>query len=242
MRCRCWTAAQMAVMTDREVPMQSSSHERPLSVSVFMGRMRWAAPQAMAQVTTTAQFAQCLARVEACEREGQMCWLKAAVRSATQAAGRGGREAATPAQFPSAASSVVFAERLQRMSSGAHALNAGEAARAGRLVMKGMPWLADQVAWLPNSAPRPMMTAARKASWAGLEELRWRGGICGLRRDLVLILADSEDACCREKEGGRGEGRADLGVAGESGETGVVPGACTYRGITMSRAAGAGGD
>jgi hypothetical protein len=95
---------------------------------------------------------------------------------------------------------------------------------------------------LPNSAPRPMMTAARKASWAGLEELRWRGGICGLRRDLVLILADSEDACCREKEGGRGEGRADLGVAGESGETGVVPGACTYRGITMSRAAGAGGD
>jgi hypothetical protein len=65
--------------------MHISSHEIALSVSVAIGRMSARAPQAKAQVTTTAQLGQCLARVEAWDREGQMCVLKASVKSATEA-------------------------------------------------------------------------------------------------------------------------------------------------------------
>ena len=42
--------------------------------------------------------------------------------------------------------------------------NAGEVARAGRFVRKGMPVLADQVARFPKPPPRPMITEARKTS------------------------------------------------------------------------------
>jgi hypothetical protein len=62
--CLFWTAAQMAVMTERGVPMHNSSHEIALSVSVAIGRISARAPQAKAQVTTTAQLGQCLARVD----------------------------------------------------------------------------------------------------------------------------------------------------------------------------------
>ncbi len=55
----------MPVMTERGVPMHNSSHEIALSVSVAIRRMSARAPQAKAQVTTTAQLGQCLARVEA---------------------------------------------------------------------------------------------------------------------------------------------------------------------------------
>ena len=60
----------MAVMTERGVPRQRSSHVRALSyvklsMSVCMGRMRWTMFQAMAHVTTTAQLLWCLDRVEA---------------------------------------------------------------------------------------------------------------------------------------------------------------------------------
>jgi hypothetical protein len=63
--CRFWIADQMLEMTDRGVPMQSSSQDRALSVFVDIGRMRPTAFQAMAHVITTAQLAQYLAREEA---------------------------------------------------------------------------------------------------------------------------------------------------------------------------------
>jgi hypothetical protein len=60
----------MAVMTERGVPRQRSSHDRPFRVSGDIGRMRCTAPHATAHVTTTAQLSQCLALVEGWEREG----------------------------------------------------------------------------------------------------------------------------------------------------------------------------
>jgi hypothetical protein len=89
--CLFCMADQIAV-TGRGVPMQRSSQVRALRMSVCMGRIRAGAPHASAQVTTTAQFAQCLPLVDAWERDGQMCVLKAAVRSAMEVAGAERRE------------------------------------------------------------------------------------------------------------------------------------------------------
>jgi hypothetical protein len=123
----------MAVITERGVPMHSNSHERALRVSVAMGRMRARAPQARAQVTTTAQLGQCLARVEAWDRDGQMCVLKAAVKSATEVAAlEAVRRGATPTQFPSACSKAVLAEVLRRISSESMPWKAGESASSAR--------------------------------------------------------------------------------------------------------------
>ena len=63
---------QIAIMTERDVPMQSSSQVKAFRMSVGMGRMLSTICQAMAQVTTTAQLLQFLVRDEAIEREGQM--------------------------------------------------------------------------------------------------------------------------------------------------------------------------
>ena len=60
------------MMTERGVPMHSSSQVIALRMSVGMGRICDNSPQAMAQVTTTAQLLQFLVRDEAMEREGQM--------------------------------------------------------------------------------------------------------------------------------------------------------------------------
>ncbi len=79
-RCRFWIAAQMAVMTDRGVPMHRSSQVMAFNKYVGMGRMRSTAPQAIAQVTTTAQLSQCLERVLGCDREGQTCWSRCPLR------------------------------------------------------------------------------------------------------------------------------------------------------------------
>ena len=81
---RFWTAAQMVVMTERGVPMHSSSQMMALRMSVGVGRMCARSPQVMAQVATTAQFSQCWERVDGRERDGQTCWLKAAMSPSTE--------------------------------------------------------------------------------------------------------------------------------------------------------------
>ena len=144
--------------------MQRSSQERALRTSTVMGRIAETMPQAIAQVTTTAQLTQCLLRVEGREREGQMCVLKAAVRAATDVGAVGCRARGTFAQFPSAVSRAVRAEVLRRMVSVSTAANAGEPATSDRLVTKGIPALRDQRARLPKPAPRPLITEERKAS------------------------------------------------------------------------------
>jgi hypothetical protein len=139
-------ADQMAVMTAREVPMQSSSQVRPLRVSVSIGRMQCTMRQAMAQVTTTAQLLQFLPREEAADREGQMWVLNAAVRPATVVGMAADAWAIVAVQFPSAASKTVLAEVFNSISVGLQAAKAGEPAREDRLVTKGIPALCDQEA------------------------------------------------------------------------------------------------
>ncbi len=67
------------------------------------------------------------------------------------------------------------------------AAKAGEPAREDRLVTKGIPALCNQEAWLPNSAPSPMITEERKAAYVGLTLLR-RGGW----HDACSLWADAE--------------------------------------------------
>ncbi len=55
------------------VPMHRSSQERPFRISVAIGRIRCAAPQATVQVTRTAHLAQCFERVEAWDLDGCRC-------------------------------------------------------------------------------------------------------------------------------------------------------------------------
>ena len=118
----------------------------------------------MAQGTTTAQFGQCLALVEACDREGQMCVVKASVRSTTDEATLVAvRPGATPPQFPSASSSAVLAEALCVIISVSTPEKAGESANSAKFRTKGMPTLADHLAWLPCPAPSSRVTEARKA-------------------------------------------------------------------------------
>ena len=81
------------------------------------------------------------------------------------------------AQFPSAFSKAVLAEVFRRITAGSQASKAGDAASADRLATKGMPALWDQVAWLPYSAPSPMITDERKAACVGLTWFRRGGGM-----------------------------------------------------------------
>ena len=95
-------ADQMAVMTKREVPMQSSSQVRPFRVSVCMGRMQCTIRQAVAQVITAAQLLQFFPRDEAADNDGQMSVVNAAGRLATEVGMDWAALAMAAAQLPSA--------------------------------------------------------------------------------------------------------------------------------------------
>jgi hypothetical protein len=175
-----------------------------------MGRMRASSPRAIAQVTTTAQFGQCLARVEACDLEGQMCVLKASVRSATDEAAlvavRPGH-CATPRQFPSASSSAVLAEVLSRITSTSMPEKAGESATSAEFRTNGMPTLADHLARLPCPAPSARVTEARKAMWAGSGRFTRRG----------CMTADTRRVARWGNEGSVGEATSALVAIGPAG-------------------------
>ena len=144
--------------------MHSSSQVMVLRMSVGMGRMCANSPQAMAQVTTTAQLFQCLERVDGWERDGQTCRLKASTSPCTDRGAGCAMLAMAGVQCPSACSREVGLLRLRRMSVLSSPSNGAASFRSARLVRNGMPWLRDHLAWLPNPAPRRLMTDARKAT------------------------------------------------------------------------------
>ena len=155
----------MAVITERGVPMQSSSQVMAFRMSVGMGRMWSSRPHAIAQVTTTAQLSQCFDRVEGIERDGHTCWLKASMRPRTEGGAVCAMLPMAGVQCPLACSRTVGSLRFRRMAVVSTPAKGGAAVRSGRLVRKGIPPLRDHLARFPKPAPRRMVTEARNAAW-----------------------------------------------------------------------------